>query len=165
MDLNQNRIYGDAMNEMEPSGGDDPLLEACDGFSRAFDMWTRLMLAGNHAVPPSANFTRDDVLRIKQCWQQALARVRSLPARNRDGLEAKWRVLGAVSYFGETGDPAFTDFAVELVDEYHDFIIENFTFTRGQRNDHPVSGSRSNGSPIKAVRRLNLTNIFGFLNH
>jgi hypothetical protein len=165
MDLNQNRICGDAMNEMEPSSGDDPLLEACRGFSCAFDMWTRLMIEGNHEVPPSENLSRDDVLRTKQCWQQALARVRGLPARNRDGLEAKRQVLGAISYFGETGDPSFTDFAVELVDEYRDFILENFALSRGPKNEHPTSRIPSIGSGIKAGRRLNLSNIFGFFHH
>ncbi|GLR66392.1 hypothetical protein GCM10010909_10720 [Acidocella aquatica] len=156
MDLNQNAIDGDAVNEMAPSGGDDPLLEACEEFFSAFDAWKCLMREWDHAGVRPARFKRNDALRTRQRWQQALAHVRSVPAQNRNGLEAKRLVLGAVSYFGEMGDPSFTDFAVELVDEYQNYLLEN---------DRPASGSPSNGSPIKAGRRLNLTNIFGFLNH
>jgi hypothetical protein len=51
------------------------------------------------------------------------------------------------------------------VDEYRDFILENFALSRGPKNEHPTSRIPSIGSGIKAGRRLNLSNIFGFFHH
>ena len=116
------------------------------------------MKEADQAILPCENITYADVLKTKQQWQWALAQVRSLPARNRGGLEAKRKVLGTLSHFSETGDPTFVQFAVELVDEYHRFILEKFSASMSMRNN---PDSAPEGPLSKVARRLNLHNIFG----
>lgn len=107
-----------------PEDGAETLLQACERFAQAFNMWELLMKEASHSILPCENMTHAQLSKTKQQWQRAFAQVRSLPARHLDGLDAKRRVLETLSYFGETGDPSFLAFAVELVDEYHKFIFE-----------------------------------------
>ncbi len=148
------------VNEMS----EEKLSRACEEFWDAVDLWTRASDEWNRAIPP-CELSYAKTRKIKRRWREALEKVRGIAAVGREGLEAKREVLISLSHFAETRDASYASFAVELVQEYHEFLFgeKQSALTRSGNDLQP--GKNDNDSPSKSAPRLNIKGLFSFLNN
>lgn len=168
VDVKHGVTQGDSRTGNARGGTTDPLMDACEDFAEAFEVWELLTKEIGAVASPSEITKYKDIRETKQQWQEALARVRASPAFTREGLEAKRQVLSSLSHFAHSDDPSFSDFAIELVEEYHRFLsvkLGDATPSVRPLNGHigPSDGPRDSTS--KVIGRFSLQNIFGIFHN
>jgi hypothetical protein len=143
---------------------EEQLLQACEEFWDAVDLWTRVGDEWNGAIRP-CEFSYVETRKIKRRWREALEKVRGITAVGREGLEAKREMLISISHFAEAHDPSYALFAVELVQEYHEFLFGEKPSSSVRSGNDLRPGKNDNESPCKSASRLNIKSLFSFLSN
>ena len=163
MDLNQNVVHGDSVKEREPSGGNDPLLEACEEFFRINKIWTAADPEG--ALSVSTSRCAEDHWRLAVQRDKILVTIKTLTPTGIPGLIEKGKVLRELVRWKAGEDEMVVEFSLNLIENYNSLFLRNCSDKRSHTVTDWPADNVTMGSTDKRTWRSTLHHILGIFNH